>query len=84
MVAAVHDLEHHVAPQALAAREKHRGEIAGRDFLDDAVAGHVDRRRVRGRRDCSASGRQRAARRLAQASVTALSSESRVMRASGR
>ncbi len=42
-LAAAHDLEHDVAAQPLAAREEHRGEIAGRDLLDDGVAGHSNR-----------------------------------------
>jgi hypothetical protein len=36
--AAAHDFEHHVAPQAFAARQKHRGEVAGGDLLDDGIA----------------------------------------------
>ena len=47
--AAAHHLEHDIAPQALAARQINRGEVAGGDFLDDAVAGHLDGRRLLGR-----------------------------------
>ena len=46
--AAAHHFEHHVAAQPFAAGEVHRGEIAGRDLLDDAVAGYLYRRRVAG------------------------------------
>jgi hypothetical protein len=49
--AAVHHFEHHIAPQAFAAREVHLREIAGRNFLEDVIARQLDSRRRVGRGD---------------------------------
>src|ERR1700678_3411964 len=45
--AAIHDFEHHVAPQTCAAREKDLREIAGGDVLHNGVAGHRNARVLR-------------------------------------
>ena len=59
--AAAHDFEHDVAPQPLAAREVNRGEVAGGDFLDDAVTGHLDRGGILGGREQRLRGERRGA-----------------------
>ncbi len=59
--AALHDLQHGITAQPIAPSEVHGGEIAGGDFLDDGVAGHLDPRCITRRPERSLGRRRRRA-----------------------